>query len=69
MCVLPLSKIKFGIRSTIFPSPSQRSSHDATERYNTHLDMIYAQNRGGVTIGQVIDAIHEHLLKKIGQQT
>ncbi|KAJ6202376.1 hypothetical protein J3E72DRAFT_399920 [Bipolaris maydis] len=64
VCVPPLSKIKFGIEfGTYYSIIAEPTLLLDTTDYYRRYDMIYAENRGGVTIGQVIDVIHKHLLK------
>ncbi|EUC41916.1 hypothetical protein COCMIDRAFT_29367 [Bipolaris oryzae ATCC 44560] len=72
VCVPPLSEIRiglrFGIRFEVYMNNTEGFSNgatppsfgDLTESYMHHC-RIYAENRGGVTIGQVIDVIHKHL--------
>lgn len=64
VCIPPLSKIKFGIEfGTYYSIIAEPTLLLDTTDYYRRYDMIYAENRGGVTIGQVIDVIHKHLLK------
>ncbi|EUC27350.1 hypothetical protein COCCADRAFT_41903 [Bipolaris zeicola 26-R-13] len=60
VCVPPLSGIRFGIRVEVHLRRSGGSFVKATERYVRHGE-IYTENKGGITLGQVIDVIHEHL--------